>query len=50
MKTWTCTQCGDSVSKDLLNSFRSTPSECATCGNDEFEEVVLGKLHRIIDG
>lgn len=51
MKTWTCTQCGDSVEKNLVASVSGGPSECDSCGNDDFEEpITMGTIHTKLDG
>lgn len=51
MKTWSCTQCGNSVEKNLVASVSGGPSECEACGNDEFEDpVTMGAVHSKLDG
>ena len=50
MKTWTCTQCGKSVTKGIVASAGGAPEECESCDNTEFEEpVVMGTVHSAID-
>ena len=51
MKTWTCTQCGNSVEKNLVASVSGGPAEFDNCGNDEFDDpITMGAIHTKLDG
>ena len=49
-KEWQCTQCGNVQTRSLVSHVREgPPEECDNCGNDEFEEMILGGTHSVID-
>ncbi|CCQ33584.1 hypothetical protein HLRTI_002542 [Halorhabdus tiamatea SARL4B] len=49
-KEWRCTQCGNVQTRSIVNHVREgPPEECEVCGNEEFEETVLGSAHSALD-
>ncbi|MFB6201132.1 MAG: hypothetical protein ABEI98_03890 [Halorhabdus sp.] len=50
MKEWRCTKCGKVQTRSLVSHVRKgQPETCENCGNDEFEETVLGSAHSVLD-
>lgn len=50
MKMWKCSQCGNTVNRNLPTSFVGAPVECDACGSEEFEDpVTIGSFHSKLD-
>ena len=50
MKTWKCSQCGNTIDRGFVASLGGAPTECPVCGNDEFEDpVTVGAVHSALD-